>query len=139
MWLANKVIWAWEYRALISTVAARCEPGSCSQTVTLTPVYDVVCTRAYDELAQRMAMKIGGYYDPDDILPRHWERQCKAMGYAWPAMRTLLKTQGPALLNAFSEERAKMEGDGLAHPILSRMEPCLTTHIANTLNRINHD
>jgi serine/threonine-protein kinase HipA len=110
-----------------------------SQTVTLTPVYDVVCTRAYDELAQRMAMKIGGYYDPDDILPRHWERQCKAIGYAWPAMKTLLKTQGPALLNVFHEERAQMEGDGLMHSILSKMEQLLTKHISMTLNRLNNE
>ncbi len=44
--------------------------------VELTPVYDVVCTRVYKDLSPTMAMKIGGYYEPDKILPRHWERQC---------------------------------------------------------------
>ena len=29
----------------------------------IAPVYDVLCTRIYDGLGKKMAMKIGGYYE----------------------------------------------------------------------------
>ncbi len=44
------------------------------QGTVLAPLYDVLCTAVYPELAEKMAMKIGGKYGFADVLPRHWER-----------------------------------------------------------------
>lgn len=38
----------------------------------LAPLYDLVCTRAYEGLATEMAMKIGGERDPDRVRATHW-------------------------------------------------------------------
>jgi serine/threonine-protein kinase HipA len=48
-------------------------PQRHSATV-LAPLYDLVCTRFYPELSQRMAMKIGGEYQSDRVYPRHFDQ-----------------------------------------------------------------
>lgn len=43
-----------------------------TQSPSLAPVYDVVCTASYPELTKRMAMKVGGRNLPDTIHLQHW-------------------------------------------------------------------
>lgn len=38
----------------------------------LAPAYDLLSTIIYPNLAKKMAMKIGGKYDPDHVFIRHW-------------------------------------------------------------------
>lgn len=40
----------------------------------LAPFYDLICTRVYPDLTDRMAMRIGGENRPDWMQSRHWER-----------------------------------------------------------------
>jgi serine/threonine-protein kinase HipA len=40
----------------------------------LAPFYDLLCTRVYSDLSDRLAMRIGGENRPTWIQPRHWER-----------------------------------------------------------------
>jgi serine/threonine-protein kinase HipA len=40
----------------------------------LAPFYDLLCTRVYPDLSDRLAMRIGGENRPTWIQPRHWER-----------------------------------------------------------------
>lgn len=48
----------------------------------LSPMYDVLCTQVYD-LADKMAMKIGGHYEHSVIFPRHLEKLCDEIGYSY--------------------------------------------------------
>jgi serine/threonine-protein kinase HipA len=43
------------------------------ETVTLAPVYDVVCTRFWPRYDQEMAMSIGGERFAENVTPAHWE------------------------------------------------------------------
>ncbi|MFK5925461.1 MAG: type II toxin-antitoxin system HipA family toxin [Desulfuromusa sp.] len=43
-------------------------------SVRLAPFYDLLCTTAYPELDQRMAMRLGGERRPDRLRRKHWER-----------------------------------------------------------------
>jgi serine/threonine-protein kinase HipA len=43
-------------------------PGPC-----LAPFYDLICTRIYENLSDRLAMKIGGENRPAWLQPRHWK------------------------------------------------------------------
>lgn len=52
--------------------------------VRLAPLYDIVCTAYYSELSQNMAMKIGGKYKPNEVLPKHFELLAKEIGFAVP-------------------------------------------------------
>jgi serine/threonine-protein kinase HipA len=55
--------------------------------VELAPLYDVVCTAAYPELSQKMAMKIGSKYLPADLRLRHWEAWWQSIGFSIPQAR----------------------------------------------------
>ena len=38
------------------------------------PAYDILCTQVYSGLSKKMAMKIGGHYETEKILPEHFEK-----------------------------------------------------------------
>ncbi|MDT8318556.1 MAG: type II toxin-antitoxin system HipA family toxin [bacterium] len=46
--------------------------------ITLAPFYDLLSTKVYDDLADKLSMKIGGENRPDWIQLRHWERFAKS-------------------------------------------------------------
>lgn len=59
----------------------------------LSPLYDVVCGVVYPQVIDtRLAMKVGGHYDADPILRRHWERFAEEIGFPAPALRTKLES-----------------------------------------------
>lgn len=48
--------------------------------IRLAPFYDLLCTKVYEGVSDKLAMKIGGENRPQWILPRHWERFAEAVG-----------------------------------------------------------
>lgn len=58
--------------------------------IEIAPMYDPACTLIYAELERKMAMKIGGKYDPLQIFPRHWKRTCELSGYSYPGLLRVL-------------------------------------------------
>jgi serine/threonine-protein kinase HipA len=46
-------------------------------SVRLAPFYDLLSTEIYPNLSTKMAMKIGGKYNPDDVFRRHWHEFAK--------------------------------------------------------------
>lgn len=42
--------------------------------IRLAPFYDIMSTIIYDGLSDKMAMKIGGHYERNIIVARHWEK-----------------------------------------------------------------
>jgi serine/threonine-protein kinase HipA len=46
-------------------------------SVKLAPFYDLLSTEVYSNLSTKMAMKIGGKYNPDDVFRRHWHEFAK--------------------------------------------------------------
>lgn len=53
----------------------------------LAPVYDLLSTIVYPNLAKKMAMKIGGKYDPDHVFIRHWMKMVPDTSLAQKALR----------------------------------------------------
>lgn len=77
-----------------------------SQTqISVTPFYDLLCTRIYPSLTAKMAMKIGSKYQADEVLQRHWEQLCLDINYAFPALKKLLIHQGETILKIIDEKR----------------------------------
>lgn len=48
------------------------------------PLYDILSTSYYTELSNKMAMKIGGEYAADRILPKHFEKLAEDTGLGRP-------------------------------------------------------
>lgn len=53
----------------------------------LAPMYDLVSTAAYPELSTRMAMKIGGEYDPQKVGPKQIEKLANEAALSVPIVR----------------------------------------------------
>lgn len=63
------------------------------------PAYDILCTSIYPELSAKMAMKIGGHYDSNNIYPRHFEQMTKDIGISYTQLKKVLKYQCEQLPN----------------------------------------
>lgn len=89
----------------------------------LAPLYDLVSTAAYPELSTRMAMKLGGEYDPERIGPRQIERLANEAVLSAPMVRNrmveLAQDVIAALPAATPEERFAV---GLAGQIRDRCQ-----------------
>ena len=105
--------------------------------VEIAPVYDVLCTSIYDDLAKKMAMKIGGYYEYDKIYPRHWERESKDMAYSYPALREIIYKQSENILAAAEIEREKLKEAKSFHPKVDEMLEFFKTHINKTIKKFD--
>ena len=53
----------------------------------LAPAYDLLSTIIYPNLAKKMAMKIGGKYDPDHVFIRHWMKMVPDTSLAQKTLR----------------------------------------------------
>lgn len=87
----------------------------------LAPLYDALSTAVYPNLADKMAMKIGGKYQFTEVHARHWEQFAQAAGLS-PALvkkRILgLARQLPAQAKAL---HAEFSADGLDHAVLPQI------------------
>ncbi len=45
-----------------------------AKQIRLAPFYDMLCTDIYEDLSQKLAMKIGGENRPEWIMERHWKK-----------------------------------------------------------------
>lgn len=62
------------------------------------PVYDILCTVYYPELASQMAMKIGGEYDSRKIRPQDFERLAEEAALAKPMLKRRVSEVGESIL-----------------------------------------
>lgn len=59
--------------------------------IRLAPLYDLVCTSAYPDIANSMAMKIGGEREPNRVTSKNWSKFFDDAGLGWtPARKRLL-------------------------------------------------
>jgi serine/threonine-protein kinase HipA len=101
----------------------------------LAPIYDVVCTAVYPELTPKLAMKIGGYYEFGQILPRHWERFAKEAGLSAPQVRRRLLNLAERLPNAARDLRDDFAARGIAAPVIDRIVGLITRRCDLTRDR----
>jgi len=79
-----------------------------SSDIRLAPFYDIVCTRVYPNLTNKMAMKIGSQYDAENLFPRHWEQLCQDVQYRYISMKDMLQKQAECILAIAVREREKL-------------------------------
>jgi serine/threonine-protein kinase HipA len=65
----------------------------------LAPLYDVLSTAYYPELAQKMAMKIGGEYASDKVLPKHFDQLAEEAGLAKPMVKQHVREMAGTILS----------------------------------------
>ncbi len=96
--------------------------------IRLAPLYDLVSTQAYPELAGEMAMKLGGERDPHRLAAKNWGFffDHAGIGHAI-AQRRLRATAERILIAAEKLSREECQGAGAVLPILRRNYALLKT------------
>jgi len=91
--------------------------------VRLAPLYDIASILPYtrDPRKIRMPLKIGGYYELDAIMPRHWERTARDCSY--PANDAIgdVSEMAQTLPDLASDVAADCREAGLGHPVIDNL------------------
>ena len=105
--------------------------------IRLAPFYDMICTRVYQKLTSKMAMKIGSKYDADALFARHWEQLCNDINYRYIAMKDLIKNYAELILKIANEEKEVLIEAGQYAPIIDKIIQVIDDNITRTLHRFN--
>ncbi len=97
--------------------------------IRLAPFYDMLCTRVYDHLTNKMAMKIGNKYEADHIFPRHFEQLCKEIQYRSIFIEQLIQKQVQSILQIAAKEKENLKNMGFQSAIINK----IIIHIENNI------
>ena len=70
--------------------------------VSLSPLYDSLSTVYYPEISRTMAMKLGGEYSSEKVMPRNFEQFAEEAGLAKPMVKRRVMEVIEAILSALS-------------------------------------
>jgi serine/threonine-protein kinase HipA len=90
----------------------------------LAPLYDLVCTNAYTDLTERMAMTIGGEDDPRNVGPDAWGQLVEDARLGRQALRRV-RDQAARVRDCARAQREAARAEGWHRPIIDRvLEVC---------------
>jgi serine/threonine-protein kinase HipA len=101
--------------------------GTANVALRLAPLYDIVSTIYYPELSQNMAMKIGGEYSSEKVLPKNFEQLAKEAGLGKP----LVKQRVPELAEIVIAALEKMD---LGHSVAAAVAALIRARCEKTRN-----
>jgi serine/threonine-protein kinase HipA len=84
----------------------------------LAPAYDLLSTAVYPELATKIAMKIGGKYDPDEVYLRHWHRLVPDTAVSRKAIEKSLADMATTALDQATKLLAELNKENVTSPVL---------------------
>jgi serine/threonine-protein kinase HipA len=94
--------------------------------IRLAPFYDMMSTNIYEDLSQKLAMKIGGENRPEWIMERHWERFAKEIKISSTILKKQLSNFCLKLINTIDITYAsfigKYQGDRILDGIITDMK-----------------
>jgi serine/threonine-protein kinase HipA len=102
--------------------------GTENLEVRLAPLYDIVSTVYYPELSRDMAMKIGGEYVSEKVVPSDFEQMAQEAGLGKP----LVKQRVPELADTVLAFLGKIE---IANPVAEAVAAVIRARCQNTRNR----
>jgi len=88
----------------------------------LAPAYDLLSTAVYPQLSQKMAMKIGGKYRPEDVFLRHWNQLAPDTRLAKNTMEKELKQFAKELPKKSLMLSHDLGFQGLSSPIYEKIQ-----------------
>lgn len=83
----------------------------------LAPAYDLLSTAIYPDLGSKMAMKIGGKYEPEEVFPRHWHRLIADTATAKKNLEKTLSEMSATVLREAEKLKNDLKKDGITSPI----------------------
>jgi serine/threonine-protein kinase HipA len=83
----------------------------------LAPAYDLLSTAVYSELSEKMAMKIGSKYKPNEVMLRHWHSLIPDTKAAQAALNRQLKTITSKTMEEALALKKSLNNQGITSPI----------------------
>ncbi len=90
--------------------------------IRLAPFYDLICTRAYEGVAHRLAFSVGGAEDPDAVSPDRWSGLARDCGFSPRHVRERVRDMAARLPAALDPTRRRFEAAPGAPPAPRRIE-----------------
>lgn len=87
----------------------------------LAPFYDLLSTEVYSGVDRKMAMKIGGHYKFEEVLPRHWDKCAQETGLAPILVRKELDVMSEEIVTAAKVEKGAMRDLGASSSIFDQI------------------
>lgn len=106
--------------------------------IQMAPLYDLVCTRVYADLSDKMAMKIGSKYEADNVLPRHWKQLSDQTQYRYLSIKKLIETQCEQLKTTMLVEKESMKQLGFDHTIIDKTISFINENMDKCLKNFQH-
>lgn len=88
-----------------------------SEGIQLAPLYDIVSTAVYDDVTDRMAMSIGGVFDPSEVDMSAWIRLAQECGLS-SGIVSIVKKKTAQVLRIVEERRKAFELSGRHRPVV---------------------
>jgi serine/threonine-protein kinase HipA len=95
----------------------------------LAPFYDLVCTRAWPNLDRRLAMNVGGEFDPGRIRTEHWRALAESVGMRPRFVAREIAAMIEAIREAMPAARESLESEHGALPMLQQPEQVIRTQL----------
>jgi serine/threonine-protein kinase HipA len=104
-----------------------------TQGIVLAPCYDVLSTAVYQNLTDKMAMKIGSRYKFSEVQLRHWERFATAAGLSPAQVKKRILTIAGRLPELAAKTISLFEAEGNGHSILDKITALIELRCAQTI------
>lgn len=102
----------------------------------LSPFYDIVCTRAYPRITTLLAMKIGGADDSGTITGTHWKRLAKDISTGAKFILELVEEIATSVPEQFKEVQTEFEALYGKNPITSEIQEVLRSQCRRLLSQL---
>ncbi len=90
------------------------------QQARLAPFYDLVCTRAIERIDSRLALSVGGEFNPDKINRNHWSHFAETCNIGTAYLQKLILNIAETLLDNMSITINQFEAQHGKYPALQR-------------------
>lgn len=97
----------------------------------MAPFYDLISTRAYPEISEKMAMKIGKETRFDWIMERHWRQMADQLDLKFSYLKTLLKEMAEILEKVAVEMADAIMSEYNGKKTIQKICEIINTHITH--------
>lgn len=104
----------------------------------LAPFYDLVCTRAIERIDTKLALSVGGEFDPDKISLLHWEQMANNCNIRFSYLKEMIEEIAQRLLDNLKKTREDFEQAIGAYSALQRVEKVITKLCSRFLKQLKN-
>jgi serine/threonine-protein kinase HipA len=104
----------------------------------LAPFYDLVCTRAIERIDTKLALSIGGEFNPDKISIEHWNKMAHECNVREQYLQSMIQDLAESLIVKISTIEGNFESMFGSYPALQRIRKVVNKQCKRTLKQIRN-